>query len=114
MSPTIGNWDTARDSLRGWWRRNWLTFPLCIVLSYFGYHAIHGNRGLQAWVAVRQDIVTLEAELEAKRAERLRLEKLIEGLRPDHVDQDLLQEELRALGYIKKNEVIVLTPDREP
>lgn len=96
------------DSVRRWWRRNWLALPLCFVLTYFGYHAIHGNRGLLAWVDISHDINQLEAQLVERRHERRHLEQVIAGLEPNRLDEDLLEDQLRALAYIKQNELIIL------
>ncbi len=110
MTPDGETLGILGDSLRRWWRRNWLALPLCFVLTYFGYHAIHGNHGLLAWVDVSHDISQLEMQLAARRAERDRLEILIKGLGPDELDEDLLEEQLRGLGYVKRRELIVLKP----
>jgi cell division protein FtsB len=95
---------------RGWW-------PLLVasaVLAYFGYHAVHGQRGFLAWIDRNREIEATRQDLAAVQDERAALERRVAGFRPGHLDRDLLEEELRKLGYIKKNEVIVLTPEGKP
>jgi cell division protein FtsB len=96
--------------LRGWW-------PLLVasaVLAYFGYHAVHGQRGFLAWIDRNREIEAMRQELAAVQGQRAALERRVAGFRPGQLDRDLLEEELRQLGYIKKNEVIVLTPEGKP
>ena len=95
---------------RGWW-------PLLVasaVLAYFGYHAVHGQRGFLAWIDRNREIEATRQELAAVQGECAALERRVAGFRPGQLDRDLLEEELRKLGYIKKNEVIVLTPEGKP
>jgi hypothetical protein len=43
--------------------------------------------------------------------ERAALERKVQGLRGRVPDRDLLEQELRKLGYVRRNEVIVLTQE---
>ena len=80
------------------------------VLAYFGYHALHGERGLLAWMDKSRDLEAARQELNRLTSERERLERDVQAFQRDSIDRDLLEEELRKLGYVKPNEVIVLRP----
>ncbi len=97
---------TARRSLRG----RWPAVLATAVLAYFGYHALHGERGLLAWVDKSRDLEAARQELELVRAERAELDRDVRAFQEDRLDRDLLEEELRKLGYVYPNEVIILRP----
>jgi cell division protein FtsB len=86
---------------------------LALALVYFGYHGLHGGRGLLAWVDLNREVEAARSELAELRAERADIERRTKGLARDAIDPDLLEEELRKLGYVGEREVVVLTPERE-
>ncbi|MEZ5816642.1 MAG: septum formation initiator family protein [Hyphomicrobiaceae bacterium] len=84
----------------------------CCLTSYFGYHAVHGNHGLEARNALHERAELLARELRVLEAERLRLDREVELLSPKHPDPDFIQELARAeLGYARPNELILLERD---
>jgi cell division protein FtsB len=98
------------DPVLRWAYGRWPLFLACAVLAYFGYHAVHGERGFLAWVDRNREIEAARLELAQLNAERDQLQHRIGGLQEGHLDRDLREEELRKLGYIRQNEVLVLTP----
>ena len=50
----------------------------------------------------------------ARRPSAQRLERDVAAFQPDSLDRDLLEEQLRLLGYVRPNEVIILRRDEEP
>jgi len=95
-----------RDRARG------LLWPgLCLLAAaYFGYHALQGDRGLIAYAQTAMEIKRMEAELAELRVERQRMEAQAALLHPDHVDPDMLDEQVRrALGLAHPDELIVFT-----
>jgi cell division protein FtsB len=100
--------------LRRWLKRNWVLVLSLLLLFYFGFHALHGQRGLLAWVDVNRELQEARAALDVAKAENARLSRLVEGLQPDRLDPDLLEEELRRLGYVSPGEVVILTPEDVP
>ena len=95
-------------------RARWLLLPLTLLLVYFGYHAVHGKRGLIAWMDLRREVARAQRELAALEGEREALARRVEALRPGQTDADLLESELRRLGYLRPGEVIVLVePETE-
>lgn len=97
-----------------WLARRWALLAACAVLAYFAYHAVHGRRGLLAWVDRNREVEAAAAELAAVSAENQAIDARLRILQPGRADRDLLEEELRQLGYLRQNEVIVLTPDEPP
>ncbi len=85
-----------------------------MILAYFGYHALHGSYGFLAWIDTSRDLELARQELASLRAERTRWSADVAALQPDSLDRDLLEEELRQLGYVRPNEVIILRRDEEP
>ena len=97
-----------------WLAGRWPIVLASGILAYFAYHAVHGQRGLLAWVDRSRETEAVRQELAAIQAEREAINQRIQGLKHGQLDRDLLEEELRQLGYIRPNEVIVLTPERTP
>lgn len=89
-------------------RRHWGTLLAAAALVYFAVHGMTGERGIAAWHRVHQELAVAQGELELLRAERERLERRGEGLEPDRIDPDLLEEELRKLGYVGEREAILV------
>ena len=85
------------------------------VVGYFGYHALHGERGFLAWRELKQDLSaarSVEAEVAAERA---RLDRRTALLRADNLDPDLLDERARVLlGYGHPGDLVVLRPGPPP
>jgi len=84
---------------------------VCLTTAYFGYHALHGDRGLYAWVDTSRLLQQRHAELAELRAERVALERRVDALNPEHSQADLLAEELLKLGFVWPNDVIVYRSD---
>lgn len=93
-------------------KSRWLTVLITAVLGYFAYHALHGERGLLAWMDKSRALEAARQELDRVTAERLELEREVRAFQEDQIDRDRLEEELRKLGYVKPNELIILRPDR--
>ncbi len=81
------------------------------LIGYFGYHALHGERGFLAWRELRRDLVVVQ-RVEAKlAAERTQLDRRTALLRTDNLDPDLLEERARLLlGYGYSDDLVVLRP----
>lgn len=88
--------------------------PVCgaLLLGYFVYHAVQGERGLLAWRLVDQQIASAEATLDEVRAVHERLERRVSLLEPSGIDPDMLEERARVmLNLVHPDEVvIVFTP----
>ena len=85
---------------------------LACATAYFVYHAIHGERGVMAWLRLEQDLERSQASYAEVAARRDELEQRVNRLRPDNLDPDLLEEQARrSLNYTRPDEVIVPLPD---
>jgi cell division protein FtsB len=102
------------ETVNGWLKGRWIAVCLTLVLAYFGYHALHGRYGFLAWIDTSRDLGLASQELVALTAERQRLEGDVAAFQPDSLDRDRLEEQLRLLGYVRPNEVIILRRDEEP
>jgi cell division protein FtsB len=81
--------------------------------GYFLYHLIEGNRGLVAWVRLNHEMRVAEANLAKVDAERADLSHRVADMRADHVDPDLLDEEIRrTLNYVSPNEIVIQLPHK--
>jgi cell division protein FtsB len=92
----------------------WLSVVVTLVLVYFGYHAVHGRYGLLAWIDTSRDLAAAREQLAALVDERKQLESDVTAFQPDSLDRDRLEEQLRLLGYVRPNEVVVLRRDEAP
>ena len=92
----------------------WPAVVVTVVLAYFGYHALHGRYGFLAWIDTSRDLEAARRELAQVRGERELLQRDVQAFQRDSIDRDLLEEELRKLGYVKPNEVIILRRDEPP
>lgn len=81
------------------------------VTGYFAYNLVEGDRGMLAWFRLNQDLRTAKTNLAAVQGERTALDRKVANMRPDHVDPDLLDQEVRSrLDLAAPNEIIVLQP----
>ncbi len=79
------------------------------VVGYFGYNALHGERGFLAWRELKGDLAvaqTVEAQIAERRAQ---LDRRTALLRADNLDPDLLEERAQVLlGYGYSRDLVVL------
>ena len=86
-----------------------------LLFAYFLFHAVQGDRGLLAWVTLKQQVSQASAEQAASEAERARWEKRIALLRSDGLDPDMLDERARsATGFGHADELVILDPAATP
>ena len=83
------------------------------VVGYFGYHALHGERGFLAWQELRRDLTAARAVETQLAGERARLDRRVRLLRSDNLDPDLLEERAQVLlGHGRAGDLVILRPDR--
>lgn len=79
-----------------------------LLFAYFMFHAIQGDRGLFAWVQMKQQIGYASADLAASETQRQTWERRIVLLRDDRLDRDMLDERVRMVtGLGSKNELVI-------
>lgn len=80
---------------------------ICAV-AYFAYHAVQGDRGLIAWVNLKQRVAAARADLDDLTAQREVLEHRVSLLHPESLDPDLLDERARLmLNYGHATDVVI-------
>lgn len=80
-----------------------------LVVFYLGFNALHGERGLFALAREQRELELLQKDLAETRAERERMERRVIHLRSSSLDLDLLDEQMRRmLGVMKEDEIVVL------
>src|ERR1051325_11378050 len=81
------------------------------LTGYFAYHLIEGDRGLRAWLRITQELRLAKQNLTTIAAERAALEHRVSHMRPDHVDPDLLDAQVRkTLDVGVPNEIVIVQP----
>jgi len=85
-----------------------------LIVGYFLYHTIQGERGWFAMLRMQHEVKTAETTLARLKHDREELQHRTELLRNDSLDPDLLEEKSRELlNYSKPNEIIILTPKED-
>jgi len=98
----------ALFGLRRLLRRHWPAVPLLLLLAYLVHALIWGDRGLLALRAGERELAAERAAVAALRAERERLSARVKALEGPEVDADLVESELRRLGWVRRDEMVIL------
>lgn len=78
-------------------------------IAYFGFHVVHGDRGLLTYWRLKQLISETEPVLEEARLQREMLDNRVRLLRPDNLDPDMLEERARVmLNFGYANDIVIL------
>jgi cell division protein FtsB len=86
-----------------------------MLIVYFGYHLVTGQRGLIAWQDVSQRLDASQDRLSALQEQQQNLEKRAKLLRGDNLDLDMAEEQARrTLGYTEPGEKVILLPQEPP
>ena len=89
-------------------------FIALAVISYFLYHSIQGDRGILAWLQLQKHLTVSVEHLDEFTAERKAIEERVQGLKPESINRDLLDQQVRLnLGHISFDEVMVLRHERQ-
>lgn len=82
----------------------------CLLVGYFSYHAIEGDRGVRAYSKLDRDIAEAQATKDGVSAQRAALEARVAMLSPGSLDTDLLEERARiVLGFVPEDSLVVST-----
>jgi len=78
------------------------------AIVYFGYHAVHGERGLVRAAQLAQELERAKLAAQEVATERERWEARDKLLRSDSLDPDLLDERARfILGLTAPGEIVL-------
>ena len=82
-----------------------------LLVAYFAYHAIEGDRGIRAWQRLDQDVMEATSANKALATLRKAMEARVAMLNPESLDRDLLEERARlVLGYVQANAFMIGDP----
>ena len=80
-----------------------------LLCFYFSFHIIKGARGFSALIDAKRELVENSDIFQNLQHEKITLQKKVVGLRPESVNKDLLEEQVRyILGYQHPNEINVI------
>jgi cell division protein FtsB len=83
---------------------------LAVLIAYFSFHALTGERGLLTSEQRDETLVQRTAELQQVRAERMDLEARARLLRDSSLSADLLEERARSLlGFADPDDYVIRT-----
>tara|TARA_B100001179_G_C18475284_1_gene353227 strand:- start:501 stop:824 length:324 start_codon:yes stop_codon:yes gene_type:complete len=101
------------EPLRKFYSRKLLKLGLfAFGAVYLAFHTLHGERGLYAWFSQSRQTAVLEAQLNETRNERERLEARINAMQPEHLDADLLDEQMRYMHSMAEPDELVILYDK--
>ena len=85
---------------------------LCAVfVSYFGYHAYHGEFGITSRYRLQTEAANLQAQLDAIRARRIDMERRVRLMHDGTIEKDMLDEQARsALNLSRADEITIMLP----
>ena len=79
-----------------------------LLIFYFGYHALTGDRGLLHGALREETLASRSQELKDLRAEREDLETRVRLLSDDNLSRDLLEERARVvLGFVDPKDYVI-------
>ena len=80
------------------------------LTGYFAYHLVEGDRGLRAWVRRTEELRQAKEALATAAGDRSALEHRVSHMRPDHIDPDLLDSQVRkTLDLVSPDEIVITT-----
>ena len=86
------------------------TAALVLLIVYFCFHAMTGDRGLLTWSQRNETLAQKKAELIKLQAQRRDLEARAHLLRDDSLSADLLEERARSLlGFADPRDYVIRT-----
>lgn len=85
---------------------------LCAVfVSYFGYHAYHGEFGITSRYRLQAETADLQSQLDTVRARRMEIERRVRLMHDGTMEKDMLDEQARsALSLSRADEITIMLP----
>jgi cell division protein FtsB len=85
---------------------------LCVVfLAYFGFHAYHGEFGINSKYQMRARAADLQGQLDAIKSRRIELERRVQLMHEGTLEKDMLDEQARrALNLSQADEITIMLP----
>lgn len=86
------------------------TTGLVLLIVYFAFHAMTGDRGLLLWSARSETLAVKSAQLNKLKAQRMDMEARAQLLRDGSLSRDLLEERARSLlGFADPRDYVIRT-----
>ena len=80
-----------------------------LMVGYFGYHVVHGDRGLIAWWKIKQRTAAAKLAMERSHTERQAIEHRVSLMEPGSLDPDMLEERARLmLNYGHVDDIVIV------
>ncbi|RUW69134.1 septum formation initiator family protein, partial [Mesorhizobium sp. M1E.F.Ca.ET.063.01.1.1] len=80
-------------------------------LTYFGFHAYHGEFGIYSKYRLQAQAAELQAQLDAVKARRVDFERRVQLLHEGTLEKDMLDEQARkALNLSQPEEITIMLP----
>ncbi len=91
-------------------RQRHVILPLlfAVVFGYLGYHIMHGDRGVFAYIHLKNEIISAEGAVAETDATRQAWERRVALLRNASLDPDMLDERARTLLNVTRADEIVI------
>lgn len=82
---------------------------MVFAVFYLLFHALHGERGIYAYIRDARELNQLKQSLEETRIRREQVELWVRHMRDGSIDPDLLDEQMRRMmGVMTQGEVVIL------
>ncbi|MER9410248.1 septum formation initiator family protein [Mesorhizobium sp. M0589] len=84
----------------------------CVAfLAYFGFHAYHGEFGINSKYQLEAQTIELQAKYDAIKARRIDLERRVQLMHEGTLEKDMLDEQARrALNLSQPDEITIMLP----
>ncbi|MDW6022848.1 septum formation initiator family protein [Mesorhizobium sp. BAC0120] len=80
-----------------------------LFLAYFGFHAYHGEFGINSKYQLEAQALELNEELAAIKAQRLELERRVQLMHDGTLEKDMLDEQARrSLNVSHSDEITIM------
>ena len=84
-----------------------------VMLAYFAYHTVHGDRGVLALLKTQERVADAQHRYSKLKLEKELWERRVKLLHPESLDPDMLDERVRLmLGYARADDLVVLLPTK--
>lgn len=83
------------------------------AVVYFAYHAVNGDRGLMAWIELKDKVVAAETAAHMVAEERRAIANRAGLLHPEHLDPDMVEERARVmLNFAYAGDIVIMDKPR--
>lgn len=81
----------------------------CILMIYFSFHLLQGDKGILTYVSTQGSLNTMKLQEEAQEKQVQAMEDKVSRLRPSTFDKDFVEEQARTqAGLMRANEKVIL------